>query len=68
MQASEFIKKLQNYIDDYGDLEVVMRVDELAFDYTGFDSLSAYLEDKDFDTLSIHLDELRERLVISNDY
>ena len=56
MKASEFVKELQNYVDNYGDFEVVMRINEDGVD------------DMDFETLSVYLDEDEEKLVISDDF
>lgn len=56
MKVSDLINEFQNYVDSYGDFEVVMRINEEGVD------------DMDFETLSVYLDEDEEKLVISDDF
>lgn len=54
MKASELIKELQERIDIYGDIEIIMRVGDNGID------------DEDFNVMSVYGDEESERIVISD--
>lgn len=54
MKASELIKELQEMINDCGDLEIILRVNDEE------------LDDMDFEAMSAYIDEEAERIVISD--